>query len=78
MHMTADGRQNTHMTADGTTILAACSPHKGGRRMTGSAQTRSGVYRFIMLLGEKKKGRVWEGKGLGVGRGGRGGGFENR
>ena len=28
--MTADGRQKTHMTADGTRIFAACSPHKGG------------------------------------------------
>ena len=37
-----------------------------GRRMTGSAQTRSGAVRFIMLLGEKKKERVWERKGLGA------------
>ena len=45
-----------------------------GRRMTGSAQTGSEAVRFRLLLGEKKKGRVWEGKGLGVGVYRRGGG----
>ena len=39
----------------------------GGGRMTGSAQTQSEAVRFIMLLGEKKKERVWERKGLRVG-----------
>ena len=34
--------------------------------MTGSAQTWSEAVRLIMLLGEKKKERVWERKGLGV------------
>ena len=38
-----------------------------GWRMTGSAQTWSEAVRFILLLGEKKKERVWERKGLGIG-----------
>ena len=42
------------------------SHRTGGWRMTGSAQTRSGAVRLIMLLGEKKKERVWERKGLGL------------
>ena len=35
----------------------------GGWRMTGSAQTRSEAVRLYLLLGEKKKERVWERKG---------------
>ena len=34
--------------------------------MTGSAQTWSEAVRLYLLLGEKKKERVWERKGLGV------------
>ena len=37
--------------------------------MTGSAQTWSEAVRLIMLLGEKKKERVWERKGLAIGPG---------
>ena len=37
------------------------------RRMTGSAlEFTEDAVRFILLLGEKKKVRVWERKGLGV------------
>ena len=34
--------------------------------MTGSAQTWSEAVRLYLLLGEKKKERVWERKGLGI------------
>ena len=51
----------------------AVAPGWGGWRMTGSAQTRSEAVRFILLLGEKKKGeglgeeraRHWAGREAG-------------